>query len=66
VARYAHQLAWGTTVVAAILLLAAFAALFRHDLSDPVRAAAIFAGLAAVVWLAGRAVLFLSRRTDRI
>ena len=64
-ARYARQLAWGTTVVAAILLLAAFAALFRRDLGDPVRAAAVFAGVAIVVWLAGRAVLHISRRADR-
>ena len=63
--RYARQLVWGTTVVAAILLLAAFVALFRRDLGDPVRAAAIFAGVAVVVWLAGRAVLYLSERTKR-
>jgi len=61
----AKHIAWGTTVVAAILLFAAFVALFRRDLGDPVRAAAIFAGVAVAVWLAGRAVLHLARRSDR-
>jgi hypothetical protein len=38
-----------------MLILAVFAALVRRDLGDPLRAAAIFAGIAVVVWLAGRA-----------
>jgi hypothetical protein len=55
ITRYAGHIAWGTTVVAAMLILAVFAALVRRDLGDPLRAAAIFAGIAVVVWLAGRA-----------
>lgn len=54
-ARYAGHLRWGTTVVAAVLLFAAVVALFRRDLGDPVVAAAVFAGVGIVVWLAGRA-----------
>lgn len=43
----------GTTVVAALLLFAAFVALFRRDLGDPLVAAAVFAGAGLAVRLAG-------------
>ncbi len=64
-ARYAQHVAWGTTVVAAILFLAAFVALFRHDLGDPIFAAVTFAVVGIIVWLIGWAVAYVSRRPSR-
>lgn len=60
-ARYADHLAWGTIVVASILWFMALVALFRRDLGDPTVSAAVFAGVGAVVFLAGRAAKWLSR-----
>lgn len=64
-ARYAHHIAFGTTVVAAILVFTAFVALFRRDLGDPYYAAATFAGVGIVIWLSGRAAVNWSRWQDR-
>ncbi|MCP4384082.1 MAG: hypothetical protein GY798_22180 [Hyphomicrobiales bacterium] len=61
-ARYADPLAWGTLVVAAILWFAAFVALFRRDLGDPVISAAVFAGVGILVFLAGQGAKRLSQR----
>ena len=47
---------YGTIVVAALLFFAAFVALFRRDLGDPLVAAAVFAGAGVAVRLAGRLV----------
>jgi hypothetical protein len=64
-ARTGESVAFGTTVVAAILFFTAFVALFRRDLGDPVVAAATFAGVGAAVWLIGRLIRHLSRRPQR-
>jgi hypothetical protein len=65
IARFAHHIAFGTTVVAAILVFTAFVAFFRHDLGDPYVAAATFAGIGLVVWLSGRVALGWSRWRNR-
>ena len=52
----AEAVAFGTTVVASLLLFTAFVALFRRDLGDPVAAAGAFAAAAGAVWLLGRLV----------
>ncbi|MEQ9690775.1 MAG: hypothetical protein RLO48_13675 [Bauldia litoralis] len=57
-----QHLAFGTTLVAAILFFAAFVALFRRDLGDPYVAAAVFAGVGLAIWIAGR---FAARVADR-
>lgn len=49
----AQHLAFGATVVAALLWFTAFVALFRPDLGEPYVAASVFAVAGAVVWLVG-------------
>ncbi|HZP21122.1 MAG TPA: hypothetical protein VFB16_13045 [Bauldia sp.] len=53
-AETARSLRFGSVVVAAILWFAAFVALFRHDLGDPLVAAAVLALAGAVVFALGR------------
>ena len=63
--RTGESIAFGTTVVAAILFLTAFVALFRHDLGDPLVAAGTFAAAGVVVWLAGRLVRYFAECSER-
>jgi hypothetical protein len=58
----AAHLAYGATVVATLLWFAAFVALFRRDLGDPVLAAVTFGLAGAVVWAIGRLVVRRGRR----
>ncbi len=60
--RTGGHLAYGTTLVAAILFFTAFVALFRRDLGDPYAAAAMFAGVGIAVWTGGR---IAARLVDR-
>ena len=60
--RYGHHLAFGATVVAALLFFTAFVALFRRDLGDPHVAAATFAGVGVAIAAAGRLAARLSDR----
>ncbi|WP_421724878.1 hypothetical protein [Bauldia sp.] len=60
----ADHLAWGSVVVASILWFAAFVAWFRRDLGDPLVSTATFAGVGAIVFLAGRLVGRLGRRRE--
>ncbi|MEP0323930.1 hypothetical protein [Bauldia litoralis] len=57
-----HHLAFGTTLVAAILFFAAFVALFRRDLGDPYIAASVFAGVGLAIGIVGQ---FSARAADR-
>lgn len=60
----AEAVAFGTTVVASLLLFTAFVALFRRDLGDPAVAAGTFAAAAGAVWLSGRLVRRLGRTSN--
>jgi hypothetical protein len=58
-AEIRRSLSWGLTVVAAVLWFAAFVVLFRSDLDSPFWASAIFVGLGAAAFLAGRLFIIL-------
>jgi uncharacterized MnhB-related membrane protein len=61
-AETARAIGFGATVVAALLWFAAFVALFRHDLGDPLVAAGTFAAVGVLVFLAGYVIASRSTR----